>query len=161
MTHGPRSTITSWVQPEQVLLDVDVPDRGAVLRCIAEAIGRGHGLEAAPVCRALERREQAASTALGNGFALPHARIVGLERPLTLFLRTRQAIAFGAPDGQPVSDFLAIMVPADGDRQDHLELLALIARLFSDPAFRVQLDSAPDAATAAGHFRAAVARSSG
>lgn len=156
-----RSTISGWMQPEQILLDADFTDRAHALGFIAEAIAALHGLEAAPVCRALQRREQAASTALGNGFAIPHARIAGLERPLTLFVRSREAIAFGAPDGKPVKDFLGILVPADGDKGDHLELLALIARLFSDGEFRSQLDTAPDAVTAAAHFRAGVARVQG
>ncbi len=156
-----RSTIRGWIQPEHILLDADIADRLQALDFIAAAIGRKHALEPAPIFRALERRERAASTALGNGVAIPHARIAGLERPLTLFLRLRRGIAFDAPDGQPVSDLLAILVPADGDKQDHLELLALIARLFSDREFRSGLDAAPDAATAATHFRAGVARVGG
>src|SRR5450631_679026 len=98
---------------------------------------------------------QTGSTALGAGFAIPHARINGIARPLTLFMRTRLPVAFDAPDGKPVSDLLAIMVPADGAKEDHLQLLALVARLFSDHGFRTQLDSAPDTTTAAGVFRAA------
>src|SRR5450631_504492 len=74
---------------------------------------------------------QTGSTALGAGFAIPHARINGIARPLTLFMRTRLPVAFDAPDGKPVSDLLAIMVPADGAKEDHLQLLALVARLFS------------------------------
>ncbi len=153
-----RSTISGWMQPEDILLDVDIRDRLHALEFMAAAIGRAHALDPAPICRALERREQAASTALGDGFAIPHARIAGLARPLTLFMRTRRAIAFDAPDGKPVSDLLAIMVPADGDKQDHLRLLALIAGLFSDREFRSRLDAAPDAATAAGYFQAGVSR---
>jgi PTS system nitrogen regulatory IIA component len=153
-----RLTIAGWVQPEEILLDVDIRDRRHALEFMAAAIGRAHLLDPAPIARALERREQAASTALGDGFAVPHARIPGLVRPLTLFVRTRAGIPFGAPDGKSVSELLAIVVPADGDRQDHLELLALIARLFSDRAFRSQLATAPDATTAAGYFHAGVWR---
>jgi len=150
--------IAVWIQPENILLDVDVRDRHHALALIAEAIGRTHGLEPAPIARALERREQAGSTALGDGFAIPHARIGGLDGPLTLFMRTRTGIAFDAPDGKLVSDLLAIMAPTDGDKQDHLQLLALISRLFSDQGFRALLDKAADAATAAGLFRAGVLR---
>ena len=73
-------------------------------------------------------------------------------------MRTKSAIAFDAPDGEPVSDLLVIMVPADGAKDDHLQLLALVARLFSDRGFRAQLDSAPDAMAAAGAFRDGIAR---
>jgi PTS system nitrogen regulatory IIA component len=153
-----RSTIASWVQPEQILLDVDIRDRRHALEFIAEAIARAHGLDTEATARALARREQAASTALGGGLAIPHARISGLVRPLTLFVRTRAGIGFDAPDHQPVRDLLAILVPADGDKDDHLELLALIARLFSDREFRTRLATAPDATTAAVCFQSAVSR---
>ena len=150
--------IATWVQPQDILLDVDIRDRLHALEVMADTIGHAHRLEPAPIFRALWRREQTGSTALGGGFAIPHARINGIARPLTLFMRTRLPVAFDAPDGKPVSDLLAIMVPADGAKQDHLQLLALVARLFSDHGFRTQLDSAPDTTTAAGVFRAAVAQ---
>ena len=81
-----------------------------------------------------------------------------IAQPTTLFMRTRRAIAFHAPDGKPVSQLLAIMVPEEGARDDHLQLLALVARLFSDRGFRAQLDGASDAAAASEVFRAGIAR---
>jgi len=150
--------IATWLQPQEILLGVDVRDRTHALEVVGAEIGREHGLEPGAIFRALWRREQAASTGLGEGFAIPHARIVGIARPLTLFIRTKVAIAFDAPDRKPVSQLLAIMVPVDGAKDDHLQLLALVAQLFSDRAFRKQLDSAPDAVVAADAFRAGIAR---
>lgn len=150
--------IATWLQPQQILLGVDVWDRTHALEIVGAEIGRVHELEPEPIFRALWRREQAASTALGDGFAIPHARIAGIARPLTLFMRTKAAIAFDAPDGKPVSQLLAILVPADGANDDHLQLLALVARLFSDRGFRTQLDGAPDATAAADAFRSGIVR---
>jgi PTS system nitrogen regulatory IIA component len=149
--------IASWLQPQDILLGVDARDRSQALEVIAATIGRVHGLEAAPIFRALCRREQAGSTGLGGGFAIPHARISGIARPLTLFVRTRLDIEFDALDGKPVSQLLVIMVPADGAKDDHLQLLALVARLFSGHAFRRQLDGAADATAAAEAFRGGIA----
>ena len=153
--------IATWLQPQEILLGVDVRDRTHALEVLGAEIGREHGLEPGAIFRALWRREQAASTGLGEGFAIPHARIAGIARPLTLFIRTKLAIAFDAPDRNPVSQLLAIMVPVEGAKGDHLQLLALVARLFSDRAFRRQLDSAPDRAAAADAFRAGIARMTG
>jgi PTS system nitrogen regulatory IIA component len=150
--------IAAWLQPREILLDVDVRDRLHALEVVAAAIGSAHGLDPAPVFRALWRREQAGSTALGEGFAIPHARIDGIARPLTLFMRTKLAIAFNAPDGKPVSRLLVLVVPTDGSKDDHLQLLALVAQLLSDRGFREQLDSAPDALAAAAAFEAGIAR---
>jgi PTS system nitrogen regulatory IIA component len=153
--------VASWLQPEDILIDVDLQNASHALEVIAQAIGKRHGLDPDPIFRALSRREQAGSTGLGGGFAIPHARIGGIERPLTLLLRARHAIAFHAPDGDPVSLMLAIVVPAEGDKSDHLQLLALVAELFSQPRFRAQLDTASQTAALDDAFRAGVARLTG
>lgn len=150
--------IATWLQPRDILFDIDVRDRSHALQVVAAAICSAHGLAPAPVFRALWRREQAGSTGLGDGFAIPHARMGGIVQPITLFMHTRNAIAFDAPDGRPVSQLLVLMVPEDGATDDHLQLLALVARLFSDRRFRTQLDRAPDATAAADAFRSGIAR---
>lgn len=150
--------IAGWLQPQDILFDVDVRDRPHALEVAAAAIGRARGLDPAPLSRALWRREQVGSTALGEGLAIPHARIGGISRPITLFMRAKLPIFFDALDGEPVSQLLVIMVPEDGAEDDHLQLLALVARLFSDRLFRLQLDGAANAAAAADVFRAGIAR---
>ena len=150
--------IAAWVQPQDILLGADVSDRRQALEVVAGVVGQRNGLDPAPIFRALWRREQAASTGLGNGFAIPHARISGISRPLTVFMRAKIALAFDAPDGKPVTDLLVIMVPAGGANDDHLQLLALVARLFSDNGFRAQLNRAQDPAAAAEAFRIGIAQ---
>jgi nitrogen PTS system EIIA component len=144
--------VAQWLQPQDIVLDVDVWDRRRALELAATRIGHANGLDPAPILRALWRREQVGSTAVGQGVAIPHARIVGISRPLTLYMRLKIAMEFGAPDGKPVSHLLVIMVPAEGDADEHLRLLALVARAFSDPAFRASLSEASDAAEAAAAF---------
>jgi len=143
---------TEWLCPQDIAIDVDVPDRRRVLETAAELIGRANGLDSAPIFRALWRREQVGSTALGHGVAIPHARISGITRPLTLFMRSRLAMEFGAPDGRLVSNFLFIMVPADGETESHLQLLASVAAAFSDRAFRERLAAATTTAEVAATF---------
>jgi PTS system nitrogen regulatory IIA component len=150
--------VAAWLQPEAIHLDVPLRDQSHALEFIAGAIGERHGLEPAPVFRALCRREQAGSTGLGAGFAIPHARISGIERPLTLLLRAQTPLEFKALDHEPVWLMLAILVPADGDKQDHLRLLALVAELFSEPRFRAQMDTGEEPTAVAEAFRAGVAR---
>jgi len=150
--------VANWLQPETILIDVQLRDSTHALEVIADAISARHGLEPGPVFRALSRREQSGSTGLGGGLAIPHARISGIDRPLTLLLRAGRAIPFKAPDGDPVSLMLAILVPDDGHKDDHLQLLALVAELFSKPRFRAQMDTGVDASTVAAAFRAGVAQ---
>jgi PTS system nitrogen regulatory IIA component len=134
--------IASWLQPQEILLDVDLRNRQRAVETAAAALARRHGLDAGLVLRALWRREQIGSTALGCGIAIPHARVGGIEHPVTLFMRGREPIDFDAPDGKLVGCILTILVPAEGDTDDHLQMLALIARMFSDRAFRTHIASA-------------------
>ena len=149
--------VAAWLQPEEIHLDVPLRDSRHALEFIADAIGTHHGLESGPIFRALSRREQAGSTALGGGFALPHARISGIERPLTLLVRARHPIEFKAPDRDAVTLMLAILVPEHGNREDHLKLLALVAELFSKARFRAQMDTGAEPDTVAESFRAGIA----
>jgi PTS system nitrogen regulatory IIA component len=154
---GERKQVASWLQPEEIHLEVPLRDVLHALDFIASAVAAHHGLEAAPIFRALERREQAGSTGLGAGFALPHARIPGIEHPLTLLVRTARPIDFKAPDREPVSLILAILVPQHGDRNDHLELLALVAELFSKPDFRARMETGTEPAVLARSLHDAIA----
>jgi len=141
------------LQPQQIELDVDVPDVKRALERAAEVICRARGLDPAPVFRALWRREQIGSTAIGHGVALPHARIPGIAAPLMLFMRPKYAIDFDAPDGRLVTRIWVILVPADGSADDHLNLLASVAEACSDEGLRARLDAAPTADDAARALR--------
>jgi nitrogen PTS system EIIA component len=111
----------------------------------AEVICRAHGLDAAPVFRALWRREQIGSTAIGHGVALPQARISGIAKPLMLYMRPKYAMGFDAPDDRLFTRIWVMLAPADGSAEDHLNLIASIAEACLDEGLRTRLDSAATA----------------
>ena len=61
-------------------------------------------------------------------------RLTALERPLSAFLRLDKPIEFDAADGQPVDLVFALIVP-ENSTDEHLQILAGIAALFSNPSF--------------------------
>jgi len=73
-------------------------------------------------------------------------------------MRTRSPIEFAAKDGKPVSELLFILAPTDGVPNDHLQLLALVAQLFSDTEFRQALRAQTNPVTAASTFEAGIAK---
>jgi nitrogen PTS system EIIA component len=129
----------------EIELDLDVSSRWDVLRVVSATIDRSQGLVAPPVFRALWRREKAGSTGVGNGFAIPHARIPGIAEPVTVYVRMKVPVDFAAPDGKRVSEFFVILILADGANAEHLQLLALVAEAFSDGDFRARLSASSDA----------------
>lgn len=144
--------VLEWLTPEEAILDATLRDRRHALEIAATSIGRRRHIDPASVLRALWRREHVGSTAFGCGVAIPHARVIGLEHPVTLFLRATPPIDFRAPDGKPVESILAIAVPAEGNADDHLLLLALLASMLSDRAFRARLAAETNAAGIRGAF---------
>jgi len=144
--------VEHWLCPREIALDLDVHGKTEVLAAVAKALKGSCRIEVEPIFRALCRREQAASTGVGNGLAIPHARVAGIDEPVTMFARTRSPIRFGGPDGKPVSEFFVILVPAEGATETHLQLLGAVAELFSDPKFRATLAAAPSASAVADAF---------
>ena len=88
-------------------------------------------------------REKLGSTGLGQGIAIPHCRVDACPEPLGTLVTLEQAIDFDAPDDQPVDLLFALLVPGEAHQQ-HLDILANVARLFSQPDFCRQLRAAPN-----------------
>ena len=84
---------------------------------------------------------------LGNGIAIPHARIGGIDSPVVLFARTAKPIEFRASDRQPVHILYVMLVPSDGSTDEHLRRLAMVAQAFSDPALRNNLATLAEASS--------------
>jgi PTS system nitrogen regulatory IIA component len=105
-----------------------------------------HAIARATVTDNLFARERLGSTGLGHGVAIPHGRIKGLKSPLAAVLRLAEPIAFDAPDDEPVSLLIFLLVP-EAATQRHLEILSEIAEMLSDRELRERLKSEPEAAT--------------
>lgn len=86
-------------------------------------------------------REKLGSTGLGQGIAIPHCRVDACPEPLGTLVTLEQAIDFDAPDDKPVDLLFALLVPGEAHQQ-HLDILANVARLFSQGSFCQQLRAA-------------------
>jgi len=137
--------ISRYLSNDDVVVELDVPDKRRALEEAALLFERRHNVSRAPVFRALWRREQVGSTGLGHGIAVPHARITGSSEPIVLFLRTKLPIKFDAPDHQPVSVFFVILIPEHAN-DEHLKILATVSEMFSDKTFRDRLEATSEPA---------------
>jgi PTS system nitrogen regulatory IIA component len=121
-----------------VLLDLEAPNKQALFEAIGH-LWEGHdGIAASEIVASLNAREMLGSTGLGQGVAIPHARISGLKQPLAAFVRTKNSIEFDAPDGQPVGNCFMLLAPQQTTEQ-HLKMLADGAEMLSDAQFRERL----------------------
>ena len=90
------------------------------------------------IFRTLIERENLGSTGIGNGVALPHGRIAGLEDVVGVFLHLKNALDFDAVDHLPVNLVFAILVPENAT-EEHLNLLASLAGIFRNDEKRQKL----------------------
>jgi len=91
-------------------------------------------------------RERLGSTGLGHGVAIPHGRMKENDTTLAAFIKLQEGVDFDTSDHQPVDLLFALLVPAEAT-DEHLQLLAQLARMFSDEALVSKLRASTDART--------------
>ncbi len=107
--------------------DVLATSKKASLEAAAEAIATAQeSIDARQLLEALMAREKLGSTNLGDGIAIPHCRFADCQQPVASLLRLANPIGF---DNQEV-DLLFILVVPEQETRLHLDLLAILARVF-------------------------------
>jgi PTS system nitrogen regulatory IIA component len=132
------NSVAQLLSSNRVLLDLDVPNKQTLFDVVGHLWQVHRGMVAAEVVDSLNAREKLGSTGLGQGVAIPHARVKGLAEPVAAFVRLKAPIEFGSPDGNPVSDCFVLLVP-EQPAERHLQILVDIAELLSKGAFRDRL----------------------
>ncbi|WP_428533783.1 PTS sugar transporter subunit IIA [Rhodopila sp.] len=124
--------IADLLTPDRIVLDVRARDKAQLMSEIGRTFRRlVPALRPEAVETALLAREQLGSTGLGAGFALPHARLEGLQSYLGLLVRLARPIDFDAIDAKPVRLVFVLLIPASAEAS-HVAALAAISRRFRD-----------------------------
>lgn len=110
---------------------------------ISEELERQHQIGRSLIFDGLNQREQLGSTGLGQGVAIPHAQIKGLDHPIAAFARFDSPISFDSPDKIPVSEMFIFLVPYNASIE-HLQMLADVTEMLCDDRFRTQLRKASE-----------------
>jgi PTS system nitrogen regulatory IIA component len=138
----PMVSLGDHLREDLVLWDLPGPDKASALKALtAEVAARVPHLDAEALLDRLLAREAEGSTGIGGGLALPHATVGGLEKTLLVVGRAREGIDFAALDAEPVDLFFLLLSPPDEEDQ-HLRLLARLARIFAPEATLNRLRSA-------------------
>jgi PTS system nitrogen regulatory IIA component len=123
--------ITDLITPQSVFAAMPAGDKPQLLRELSERAAKLLTLDSRIILDALVSREMLGSTGVGQGIALPHARIIGLERFVGLFARLTRPINFDAIDDQPVDLVFLLLIPEQAGN-DHLAALAAVSRRLRD-----------------------------
>jgi PTS system nitrogen regulatory IIA component len=134
--------ITDMFKKEYIIEDLKAKSKRAVLGELSEIFTRYHsGIQNEAMVEVLLDREKLGSTGIGDGIAIPHGKLKGLDNLVIAFGRSREGIDFDAIDGKPVHIFFLLMAPESSTGQ-HLKALAKISRMLKDQEFRSSLMSA-------------------
>lgn len=133
------------VSPGGVVDDLRAETKEGVLREMSEVAAAGvPSLSAQSLTSILLDRESLGSTGIGDGVAIPHGKVPGLDRLLAIVGRSRAGVQFHSLDGKPAHLFFLVMAPEQSAGM-HLKALARISRLLKDTRFRRSLLEARDA----------------
>ncbi|MCG8590598.1 MAG: PTS sugar transporter subunit IIA [Proteobacteria bacterium] len=127
---------------DAVILDVASTNKDDLLKEMASSLaGAVPSIESDRLLSVLLEREGLQSTGIGEGVAIPHGKLPGLDRLIASFARSVSGVEFASIDGQPTHLFFLLVVPEHSGGQ-HLKALARISRFFRDAAFRQKLSDA-------------------
>jgi PTS system nitrogen regulatory IIA component len=154
LPNGPHSMnqIAQLLPAANILLDVDAASKARLFETVGALFETNRGLAHGIIVGSLLAREKLGSTGLGQGIAIPHGRIRGLQEAQGAFVRLKHPIPFDAPDGKPVAQAFVLLVPEHATEQ-HLQLLSELAQMFSDRRFRDHIAGATDTAALHALFR--------
>jgi PTS system nitrogen regulatory IIA component len=127
--------ITDLITARRVVCRDSISSKKRILELLSELIAPDQaGLTARSIFDSLIVRERLGSTGLGQGVALPHGRIAGLQQASGAFIKLRQGVDFDASDRQPVDLVFGLLVP-EHFTDEHLKIIAYLAEMFSDKTF--------------------------
>jgi len=131
--------ITDFLTAQTVIPTLASRDKNAALQEMAEGLVSYHRqLDKQKVLAVLLDREKISTTAIGEGVAIPHGKLPGVDGVMGMFARSPEGVDFASLDGGPTHLFFVLIAPENA-AADHLKALARISRLLKDEAFRRRL----------------------
>ncbi len=136
--------IVDLIKREMVVPALQATDKRGLLEELAAYMASQHPrIDRESLAKVLVEREQLASTAIGEGVAIPHGKLSSVNEIVACLGRVREGVEFDSMDGQPTYLFFVLVAP-ESSTGAHLKALARISRVFKDPEFRRRLLAAPD-----------------
>lgn len=137
--------VLEFLSPDSVVFSLRARAKKQILQELGAHAGRQlPALDAQAVFETLQQRERLGSTGIGDGVAIPHGKLAGLDRLFGLVARLERPVDFEALDGQPV-DIVFLLLAPEGAGADHLKALAQVARLLREPGILDRIRAARDA----------------
>ena len=136
--------LSEILSAEAVVLQLNATSKKRLLQEIARVAEEVYGLPCKDIFKALQDRELLGPTGMGNGVAIPHARLSCLDEVKGIFVRLENPVDYESIDHQPVDLVFALLAP-EGAGAVHLKSLARVSRTLRDATICAKLRSSDDA----------------
>lgn len=136
--------IFQLLSPDGVVANLKANSKKQALQELAARAARITGQHERAIFDTLLERERLGTTGVGNGIAIPHGRLAGLDKLYGLFARVERPIDFDSIDEMPV-DLIFLLLAPEAAGADHLKALARVSRLLRDKAVCEKLRGAESA----------------
>lgn len=120
------------ITPDIILTGLDARSKKQVFQIIAQEVQKLTACDSESTLTALLEREKIGSTAIGDGIAIPHVRLQGLDRMVGILMRLSQPVDFDANDDKPVDIIFTLLAPESAKNNSHLKMLGRISRFLRD-----------------------------
>jgi PTS system nitrogen regulatory IIA component len=136
--------VVDFLRPDLVISRLTGVGKGEVLAEMANHLAKHQpGIDPVALRKVLEERELLASTAIGDGIAIPHGKLDTVEQLVGTLGRSVPGLEFESIDGKPTHLVFMLVAPSSSTGI-HLKALARLSRLFRDADFRRRLIDASD-----------------
>ena len=137
--------ITELLKKESIELGVKVADKNAAIDKLISLMDAGGRLNSIQGYKeGILAREALGSTAIGEGIAIPHAKVDAVKEPGLAAMVVPEGVDYEAFDGSLANLIFMIAAPAAGD-DVHLQALSRLSTLLMNPGFKESLIGAKDA----------------
>jgi PTS system nitrogen regulatory IIA component len=136
--------IATLLAPESVVPHMKATSKKQALQELSKRASATTGVDERRIFDVLLERERLGSTGVGQGIAIPHARLGEIDKLFGMFARLETPIDFDAVDDQPV-DLVFLLLAPESAGADHLKALARVSRLLRDKASCAKLRGANNA----------------
>jgi len=131
--------IRDMLKKEFIITDLEASGKQEAIEELVRVLtGLNGGLNRETMVRVLLEREKLGSTGIGDGVAIPHGKMPGIEKMIIGFGRSKKGVDFNALDGRPVHLFFILIAP-DNSSAQYLRVLARLSRMLKEPDMRDNL----------------------
>ena len=118
--------LSEFINKDSIFLDVIAESQKNVFKILGNIFSKKNKTLSSLIIEKLNERERLGSTSVGNGIAIPHTKIDGINETQVIFLKLKDGVDFSASDGKKIDLVFSIIAPENSE-SDHLLILSSIS----------------------------------